>query len=231
VAEEGLAVRVAEREEIRKKKSEKEAENGVKLNEVANEKEHLQSKLALFETLQKQIVGLAFLSFPHEPHRLIFSSTLCRKSLQELLEDEEKLSKKKQEAEANIEAINEKIKQGNDNLLEIREALATSDIFKRNISDNIRHIDIVFCVFFFLIVYCSNCRDTDIESKKQSLQSWKRTSNKRKRKLLGWEVLNRPISISNDCPTPPNKRNGRHTIYTSSGSKRPATKTTSVSSM
>ena len=54
--------------------------------------------------------------------------------------DEEKLAKKKQETEARIVAINEDVKKGNDTLLEIRESLATSDIFKRNIDDNIRYL-------------------------------------------------------------------------------------------
>jgi uncharacterized coiled-coil protein SlyX len=63
-----------------------------------------------------------------------------RKNLEELMTDEEKLAKKKQETEARIVAINEDVKKGNDTLLEIRESLATSDIFKRNIDDNIRYL-------------------------------------------------------------------------------------------
>jgi hypothetical protein len=53
--------------------------------------------------------------------------------------EEETLAKKKQDIEARIVAISDDVKKGNDTLLEIRESLATSDIFKRNIDDNIRY--------------------------------------------------------------------------------------------
>lgn len=117
-AEEGLAVKLGEREEVLAQKNQTEAENEAKMNEVVNERQLFQERLAFIETLQKQISG---------------------KNLEELMTDEEKLAKKKQETEARIVAINEDVKKGNDTLLEIRESLATSDIFKRNIDDNIRY--------------------------------------------------------------------------------------------
>jgi hypothetical protein len=60
-AEEGLAVKLGEREEVLVRKNQTEAENEAKMNEVVNERQLFQERLAFIETLQKQISGFGSL--------------------------------------------------------------------------------------------------------------------------------------------------------------------------
>lgn len=59
--------------------------------------------------------------------------------MDDLAAEMEKQMKRKDETEAKLRGLAEDIKQGNVALDDIRESLASSDIYKRNIEDNIRY--------------------------------------------------------------------------------------------
>jgi chromosome segregation ATPase len=59
--------------------------------------------------------------------------------MDDLSADMEKQVKRKDETEAKLRGLAEDIQQGSVALDEIRESLATSDLYKRNIEDNIRY--------------------------------------------------------------------------------------------
>lgn len=59
--------------------------------------------------------------------------------MEDLATDMEKQMKRKEETEAKMRGMAEDIKQGQVALDEIRESLAMSDLYKRNIEDNIRY--------------------------------------------------------------------------------------------
>lgn len=86
----------------------------------------------------------------------MLSKSSFRKSLAQLVADVEALTREKTLTENKILELNQNIKKGNEALLDIRESLATSDIFRRNIDDNIRYCNISVSEAATLIIVCSS---------------------------------------------------------------------------
>lgn len=70
-------------------------------------------------------------------------------TLQEISEDVKSVTMKKQETENRITAMAEDLKKGHETLLDIRESLATSVVFRRNIDDNIKYVTYDGAVHFW----------------------------------------------------------------------------------